>query len=113
VSLKVNQGNYSDSVYVQEYLVVNNCSSVRESQIAELSVYPNPASESVRLVLPEALSENSMLALFDLNGNLISEMAWPANQQINGMKIANLKPGVYVLRLKSLQKLYLVKLIIK
>jgi hypothetical protein len=112
VSLKVNQGNYSDSVHVQEYIVVNNCSSISESVISELSVYPNPASESVKIALPEALSENSMLSLFDLNGKLIRETPWPKARQITGMKIANLKPGVYVLRLKSLQKLYLGKLIV-
>jgi hypothetical protein len=113
VILKVNQGNYSDSVHVQEYIVVNNCSSISESVISKISVYPNPASEFVQLALPEVVSEHAMLSLYDLNGKLIREIAWPKAQQIHGMKIANLKPGVYVLRLKSLQKRYLGKLIVK
>jgi PKD repeat protein len=113
VSLKVNQDNYSDSIHVQEYIVVNNCSSISESVISKISVYPNPASEFVQLVLPEVPFEHAMLSLYDLNGKLIREIAWPKAQQISGMKIANLKPGVYVLRLKSLQKRYLGKLIVK
>jgi hypothetical protein len=67
----------------------------------------------VQLVLPEVPFEHAMLSLYDLNGKLIREIAWPKAQQISGMKIANLKPGVYVLRLKSLQKRYLGKLIVK
>ena len=59
-----------------------------------LSVYPNPASERVSIVLNG--SESAEAILFDINGRAVSTVTLHEGQ--NTVEISNLPKGVYMLR---------------
>ena len=74
----------------------------------ELSIYPNPTSDFVNIQLPTSAQEGH-LALFDLNGRLISrQVLQNESMQLN---LQGLVSGTYLLQLEINGQLYQERLI--
>lgn len=72
----------------------DNATSISESQLSPLAVYPNPTSDYFNISLPE--NENAaLLEVFDLMGNLIHQQAL---QRFNSISTHKWSGGTYILR---------------
>jgi hypothetical protein len=63
---------------------------------SELMVYPNPASEKLNVLIPEA-SNNPMISIFSLEGQLVESSQFDQTNS-SSIEISNLKPGLYIIR---------------
>ncbi len=68
----------------------------------ELKVYPNPASETITLVVDKAGTENLELTLYDINGKVIYEGTWLRFMEPRKtIDIQALPAGIYLLNLRA------------
>lgn len=81
-------------------MVVQDCAAIGELELSGVRVYPNPASEYLQIALPENMQ--AAARLHDANGKLIGE--WTLNQNVNTLQVASLSQGVYVLEIRSGEK---------
>lgn len=58
-----------------------------------LKVYPNPASNSVTVIMPDGASTYSDISLYDHNGTLVRR--YPAGSQYDDLDISSLGAGTY------------------
>lgn len=66
-----------------------------------LNVYPNPVSENATIIVPEGLSKNAELKIYNIEGRLVNQIAvngekeivWNANS-VNGNRVA---AGIYMI----------------
>jgi hypothetical protein len=99
-----NRGHYGNVIYVDNINVFTNF-SVDElaNGAAQLSIYPNPASNDVRVSATHLHEGNYRLQLFDLSGKLVCESSvFSAGTRLEKQwilpEVAN---GMYVLSLSS------------
>jgi hypothetical protein len=79
----------------------------------DLRVYPNPASDFLNIELPGSeQGERATINLYGINGNLLYQEAiyGKGTLQLSGL---NLRPGVYLIRVQTLQGLYTKKIIFR
>jgi hypothetical protein len=77
----------------------------KEKQPGEMQVYPNPASQVLQVRLPSTQGKASELQLFAPNGQLLQRRAIDGQRQ-HQLNIEALPPGVYLLKLSGLPKIY-------
>lgn len=74
----------------------------------DLSIYPNPASSSIRVKLPEGM--HSKIEIWSVNGKLHKKMRVAAAEDL-WIPVEDLPEGIYILNLISEKQLYRVKFI--
>ncbi|MDA3822868.1 MAG: DUF3160 domain-containing protein [Bacteroidales bacterium] len=99
----------------EEYTGIDYVSQKKNS-IDYLLVFPNPAKESVhfRFILSEATEVNA--ELFDITGRKVRSVysgVLPASEQDVAVDLDRENPGVYILRIKVNQEVYLRKFVIQ
>ncbi|MBK9190733.1 MAG: CotH kinase family protein [Crocinitomicaceae bacterium] len=70
-----------------------------ETQNQNLRVFPNPATDQIKVVLPAA-GENSKLLLYSQDGKLVKEIAVQNQSEIT-LTISDLQGGIYLLQLSD------------
>jgi hypothetical protein len=103
--------NYPKAYYYIDQVSVTLCSTLSDYPIdysINLSVYPNPASEYLKITGLDHESLNKM-SLLDLNGRiLLEEDALFTNKHI--LNISGIEPGTYLIRVISHDKTVIQKL---
>lgn len=64
--------------------------------IGYLSLFPNPAQNSVHLTLPEKSGAPAVLRLSDLSGRVVRMQPWPAFANETDVDVAGLPAGTYL-----------------
>lgn len=75
-----------------------------------IDVFPNPANEEVNINLYNSKNNKITIELYNLEGKLIKQLSNYENT--TSINISDLSKGVYIIKIKSLDKLYSKKLII-
>ena len=70
--------------------------TVPESPVAESSVYPNPTSGNIRLVVESSGYENMRFRLYDINGTLLQDRKIESNE--TEISMTHLFPSIYFLK---------------
>lgn len=89
--------------------------STNSATQSELKVYPNPASESVKLEFGVEEGQNAQVQIFDLSGKLVLSQQLVPQQEVYAIETGVLLEGVYMLRVivegeaKESQRLVIVK----
>lgn len=95
--------------------VIVQPNSIDESQLQNLSIYPNPAVGLVHLEIPTGVSNNSRLQLISLEGQVLR--SWKLGISDGGetmiIDINDLAKGAYLLKLSSDQDGYVARLILE
>ncbi|NNM94505.1 MAG: T9SS type A sorting domain-containing protein, partial [Bacteroidia bacterium] len=78
----------------------------------EVKVYPNPAHNSITLILNEAPGNNATIGITDLTGRVISSslVNYSSNKEFT-LNISGLAAGVYFVKASSGQAVYNAKFI--
>lgn len=83
---------------VDDFMIydLDDVSGVRGIAKERMQVYPNPANDKLRIVIPN-VSGNGTIMLYDMSGRLASGMSLQANIIDYEMNIAAVSPGQYFL----------------
>ncbi len=107
------------------YVVVSNaagCSStsltlqvtgvgVRENLVGNLSMYPNPTSGAVTVLLPTTITKDVRIQVLDLQGKVcLSAVVTPGMKQIS-LNLDDIKSGMYLISFQTSEQVHLGKLI--
>ena len=88
--------------------IFSPASSLQEVNAREFALYPNPAKSFVNLEF-EALKENTLLQILDLNGRKVRTFDLKAGQENLRIEIGNLPEGVYTIMLGNAAKKLIVE----
>ena len=88
--------------------IFSPASSLQEVNAREFALYPNPAKSFVNLEF-EALKENTLLQILDLNGRKVRTFDLKAGQENLRIEIGNLPEGVYTVMLGNAAKKLIVE----
>ena len=97
----------SDTTFMAIF-TASGSSSLQEVNAREFAVYPNPAKSFVTLEF-EALKENTLLQILDLNGRKVRTFDLKAGQETLRIEIGNLPEGVYTIMLGNTAKKLIVE----
>lgn len=88
--------------FAKEHFGTDLVTGVEDSPNNGISVYPNPSSDMV-MVSVSGLKGNAQLAVFDINGRMMSSQAviLHGGSQVVSMALHGLSAGVYVLRVNT------------
>jgi subtilisin family serine protease len=91
------------------YWTINNTRLVNTPGV--MKIYPNPASDFIKIVIPGSARDICLLNIYDMNGRLFSrEQAYlPGEYALPGQ----LTPGLYILEIVSSGKVYKNRLMIQ
>jgi len=98
VEIQFTHDNYGGFAYLDNIYIGDEAGyvSVDSNIMASFSVYPNPATDFIRISNGIDAIEN--VTITDLNGRIVKQTILDANQQIN---ISDLAQGVYILNATS------------
>ena len=97
----------SDTAFMAIF-TASSSSSLQEVNAREFALYPNPAKSFVTLEF-EALKENTLLQILDLNGRKVRTFDLKAGQETLRIEIGNLPEGVYTVMLGNTAKKLIVE----
>lgn len=83
----------------EEVVVSISTVGIEEGELANVSVYPSPATEFITVDIPTSVEGVVELRMLDVAGNLIS--ARNANVGVNTLDVSSLSAGVYLLKMTS------------
>jgi phosphatidylserine/phosphatidylglycerophosphate/cardiolipin synthase-like enzyme len=80
-----------------------------------LKVYPNPANGQFTVSLPETKATTSQVALYDFTGRCVYSTMKHVNASENSFSVStvNFTPGLYILQVRSGEKIYNQKVLVK
>ena len=97
----------SDTAFMAIF-TASGSSSLQEVNAREFAIYPNPAKSFVTLEF-EALQENTLLQILDLNGRKVRTFDLKAGQECLRIEIGKLPEGVYTIMLGNTAKKLIVE----
>lgn len=104
-TIDVNGGTGNGTAAAGSYSVICLSTSIFESFTDYgISIFPNPADGiiNIKLKQPVVLSENSMIELYDITGNLISSQPCTLmKDETQWIDITGIRQGVYLIRLRT------------
>lgn len=99
VSLTVSDGVSTNTFSLNDVITVNNCTVVAESHSPKIRIYPNPASDFVRIETGEITGQNAMLTISDLSGRKILVESIRAGVKRIPLSVGLITPGLYLITL--------------
>jgi hypothetical protein len=94
-------------------VVVLDCSGIENSELDQVSVYPNPTSDVFTISIPDAMVNETGISII----NMVGQQVYSANAtqaKINfGTQSLGLKPGIYLIQLKYNNQTKVVRLIVR
>ena len=99
----------SDMQYGLYVLAPSQDFSVQSYSAEKITVYPNPAKTSIKLIVHEKESDLNV-KIFDLKSQIV--MSKKISHENNQINIASLKQGIYIIKAKGNNSLYQQKLIV-
>ena len=97
----------SDTAFVAIF-TASGSSSLQEVNAREFALYPNPAKSFVNLEF-EALKENTLLQILDLNGRKVRTFDLKAGQETLRIDLGDLPKGIYTIMLGNTTKKLIVE----
>jgi hypothetical protein len=91
-------------------VTIDECTRISEHYRYEITAYPNPAFDHVDLLIPEEISFADAV-LMDLLGNELLKMNWILPDQKVQIDLKNIVPGIYILKVKSDDQIFVTRII--
>ena len=97
----------SDTVFTAIF-TASGSSSLQEVNASEFAIYPNPAKSFATLEF-EALQENTLLQILDINGRRVRTLDLKAGIETLQIDLGDLPKGVYTVMLGNVTKKLIVE----
>ncbi|MFZ7117130.1 MAG: T9SS type A sorting domain-containing protein, partial [Bacteroidota bacterium] len=110
VSIKfVNINDFGNSMYVDNVnLDVTTGLNQLDNNVGTVNISPNPSDGKFIIYSKQTSHESYTLTVYDINGKVIAEDVFPANNKSHAVDISNFSKGVYFIKVegeKSVQRL--------
>jgi hypothetical protein len=92
--------NYQICLKTKNIVSTNN-QSINNSNIGDLLLYPNPANEILTVQSDLFSQENTVIEIFNLQGQLILKLSSIELQNIQRISIAYLQQAAYILKISN------------
>jgi hypothetical protein len=96
LSVSIGGGDPTETVFILSYVEPDALLAVNEQELENITVYPNPATETISV---KGLENNATLTLVDATGKTVSTTT--AEPGAATMNIGNVTAGVYFLHVTS------------
>jgi hypothetical protein len=96
-------GSYTQYNTVKVYEDLNWINSIRNKNLLDFTIFPNPASDKVFIKLGFDLKSDAEITLKDLSGKVILRQALNASQNANTYEQnkSDISSGIYILSLRK------------
>lgn len=91
---------------VMEYDEISSPTSNADIENTQISVYPNPATDVVNVVLPDS-GENTPIVIYNIAGSIVKQINGQAG--LNTISVSDLSGGVYIVKANQLTQKLIVK----
>ncbi len=100
--------NYTyDNLGNRIQLNIQSLSIESETLQNTITIYPNPTENNLNVQLPKGFDANeSKVSLYDINGRVITDHASKIKNGIVQLDVSQLTTGIYLLHIKSAQKVW-------
>jgi len=109
VELEVSNGSETNSVTMEDYIIVNTCTGIEEPVSEKLSIYPNPTNGVFDLAMNYngdiSIKIVNMLGVTVYNEELNTTGEFTKSIDLNGVE-----NGVYIISIQTVEKTYVEKL---
>jgi len=68
--------------------------------MSSFEMYPNPATESIRIDMDKSTIDQGVIAIYSLTGQQVKQVEWNGQDQFE-LDITDLRDGAYIIRLKG------------
>jgi subtilisin-like proprotein convertase family protein len=112
---KVDIQNAANGWLPNQVVTLNGTLSTNEFELGNLSVWPNPARESINIKLNNiSTSADVVISLFDIQGRTIKSASYnsDSNSFFNTIEVNNIENGIYLLEIKQGNKKTTKKIIV-
>jgi len=89
-------GFYFDELKIE--IINNNTSNILSNEFTNLSIYPNPAEDTVFIETPNLLT-NAVISLYAMDGKIISQTQ--TEEQVTTIDLAKINTGIYFIRITT------------
>ncbi len=105
VTLTVYDGSNSNSVTFENYIDVSICTSIKNSSIEKISIYPNPNNGIFTVRLNENFGENVTIKVMNPMGSMVFESEGSNTNSgfTTELDLSNLNKGLYFLVIENYQ----------
>jgi len=94
-------GNFKTTVPSFNSENLNLTANYQAYSINDISIYPNPASESFNILFNDSFENNQAVKIYDILGNLIF---WNSLSQSNNIDCSAWAKGIYIVKIKNTAK---------
>jgi hypothetical protein len=98
---------------IRSYFKVNFGLGISEVGRPELSVYPNPANDILFIDADKSANGNGFINLIDVYGKTVLACDWPKDKKQAVIELKDIKPGFYVIIIKTTDGLWIQKVVIR
>jgi hypothetical protein len=107
------EGGWIDQKWFEIFIDTGSSTAVEDLQSSnnQLSVFPNPASQSVNILFETEQAEKMSIQLYDMQGKLISEKIGFSNNN-SQLSLRHFSEGLYIIRVNTEKEFAIRKLII-
>ena len=95
------------------YTIVWSCptAAIKHPDISKFAIYPNPASEQLKIIPKENFTGNCSARLYDLNGKLVKSVNTGISQLLS-IPVNDCRQGIYLLQIVTHEYIYSQKIVI-
>lgn len=101
VNLTVSDGLSENSFTLDEAIAVESCSAIQEERNSDLVIFPNPASDFVRLKTQSFTGKNAFITVSDLSGRMLLYQAVEEGVKEIPLSVSRLSSGSYLVTLSD------------
>lgn len=89
-------GNFMDTCSINYYAGIEQLSNN-----AELTIYPNPASDQLTIELPDFLPKSSIVSIKNVIGQTLQQISISVNEKKLELDVSGLSQGIYFIQLQT------------
>jgi hypothetical protein len=110
ISLENSTGNYHTGTFAAITNLILKSTGIDDMNTTYFSLVPNPATDVVTITTANGISQNVEILIYDMHGKMLIEESF---QQQTSLNIGHLKPGVYMVVLRTAYNYEVKKLLVK
>jgi PKD repeat protein len=114
VRLIVSDGITSDTLFLEEIITVHSCTGIPPTIRPAFTIYPNPASNHIRIIPVQQGDSLATIRIFNVNGQMLDEVS---NIRLNAnnpfsLDVSGYRNGIYLMKIAGSQEVYTARFII-
>ncbi|MBE0638434.1 MAG: T9SS type A sorting domain-containing protein [Bacteroidales bacterium] len=111
VRLVISDGTNSDTLLMEDFMTVNDCTGIDENMQQQVRIFPNPAKNVISIEFETATDNTVNVSIFHAQGRIVMEETITQGNSV--LNVSNLQKGIYIVRLSAPSLNETVKLVIE